>query len=275
MIARDALIDLQIRIDPVALAYDLGLDPDPWQIQTLRSLKRQTIILCTRQAGKSTVTALKNLHVAVAEPGSLCLILAPGERQAGLLLDKVRAFYYRMDRPPPTRKVNELSIEFANGSEIHALPGKEGTVRGFSGVRLLTVDEAARAAESLYYAVRPMLAVSGGEILLLSTPAGKRGFFYETWLASADREDWERIGPIPATFIPRIPAAFLASERRELPEQIYRQEYECAFVDQVGAVFSMDLIERSLSDTDVTPIFSPPSRTGQLFDPAVTPLLDT
>jgi hypothetical protein len=57
-----------------------------------------------------------------------------------------------------------------------ALLGTEKTIRGFSGAALLIVDEAARVDDALYYALKPMLAVSGGSLLMLSTPYGRRGF---------------------------------------------------------------------------------------------------
>lgn len=43
-----------------------------------------------------------------------------------------------------------LRLEFANGSRFVSLPGKETTVRGDSGVWLLTVDEAARIPGEFY-----------------------------------------------------------------------------------------------------------------------------
>ncbi|MDQ3175559.1 MAG: hypothetical protein M3Q91_17935, partial [Acidobacteriota bacterium] len=81
-----------------------------------------------------------------------------------------------------------LELEFSNSSRIVALPGKESTIRGFSGVSLLIVDEASRVPDELYQAVRPMLAVSGGDIVLLSTPFGKRGFFHHEWTEGG--ADW-------------------------------------------------------------------------------------
>ena len=81
----------------------------------------------------------------------------------------------------PADSYRKLGMELINGSRIEALPGTEKTIRGFSGVDLLIVDEAARVADELYYAVRPMLAVSGGRLMMLSTPFGKRGVFYEEW----------------------------------------------------------------------------------------------
>lgn len=50
----------------------------------------------------------------------------------------------------PTQTESALRLELQNGSRIISLPGKEQTVRGFSGVRLLAIDEAARVPDELY-----------------------------------------------------------------------------------------------------------------------------
>ena len=86
---------------------------------------------------------------------------------------------------------NEMSLALPNGSRIVGLPGNEATIRGFSAVRLLLVDEASRVEDEMYLAVRPMLAVSDGALWLMSTPFGKRGFFYETWAHGGP--EWERV----------------------------------------------------------------------------------
>ena len=63
-----------------------------------------------------------------------------------------------------------LGLELGNGSRILSLPGQEGTIRSFSGVRLLIIDEAARVPTALYKAVRPDAGrVSGGRLICLST----------------------------------------------------------------------------------------------------------
>jgi hypothetical protein len=78
-----------------------------------------------------------------------------------------------------------------------------------------------------------MLAVSGGRLICLSTPYGKRGFFYEAW---AGREDWLRV-EVPATRVKRIAPAFLEEERRALGESWFRQEYLCSFEALEGLVY--------------------------------------
>ncbi len=156
-----------------------------------------------------------------------------------------------LEHEPTLTESNKLSLALENGSRIVSLPGTEGTIRGFSGAALIVEDEAARVADALYYAVRPMLAVSGGRLVLMSTPFGKRGHFFEAWQDGGD--EWERI-EIPATRCPRIAPAFLDEERRQMGDWWFRQEYLCEFVATTDQVFAYDLVMGALSD-DVAPLF--------------------
>lgn len=190
------------------------------------------------------------LHKALVAPGSLILILAPAERQAKELFSKVVVSYRTLGDVIPVASYTKLGMELSNGSRIEALPGTEKTVRGFSGVDLLIVDEAARVADELYYAVRPMLAVSGGRLLMLSTPFGKRGVFYEEWTGGSA---WERY-TVTAAECPRIPSEFLKEERETLGPWWFAQEYECRFMDTVDQVFATEVINKAITD-EVAPLF--------------------
>lgn len=207
--------DLALALDPARLfRRAMGSPPDDWQARLLRSSSRQILLNCTRQAGKSTGTATLALHTASYQPGALVLILAPAERQSKELFRKVRTQAAALGIPSSAiEKDTALEIELTNGARMVCLPGKDATVRGFSAVSLLIVDEAARVPDDLYRGVRPMLATSGGKIVLLSSPFGRRGFFFEEWANGGPA--WERY-EVPATMIPRIPAAFLEEERRAL-----------------------------------------------------------
>jgi hypothetical protein len=219
------------------------------------------------------MTAVVALHRALYHPGSLILCLAPALRQSQELFGKVLGFYRDLARPILAQAERKLSLELENESRIVTLPGTEKTVRGFSGVDLIIVDEAARVADELYYAVRPMLAVSGGRLLMLSTPFGKRGEFHEEWTKGTG---WERY-EVPASECPRISREFLEEERRALPARVYRQEYECSFEEVDDAVFAYDLIEEAITE-DVAPLFGSESgseRTpsAQAAEEDVAPLL--
>jgi hypothetical protein len=111
-------------------------------------------------------------------------------------------------------------------SRVLCLPCREDTIRGFAHVDLLLLDEAALVPDDLYRAVRPILAVSNGRLIALSTPRGKRGFFWRAW--TRNEEDWQRV-EVPASRVPRITPEFLEEERRALGETWYRQEYCCGF----------------------------------------------
>jgi phage FluMu gp28-like protein len=192
------------------------------------------------------------LHRALYLPGSLVLCLAPSERQSKELFAKVSDSYRRLRGTPAPASDRKLGMHLPNGSRIEALPGSEKTVRGFSGTSLLIVDEAARVDDELYYAVRPMLAVSGGSLMMLTTPYGKRGVFFEEWTSGAARE-WDRY-EVPARECPRITPEFLAEERDALPSYIYRQEYECSFEDTEDQIFTHEMVQAAVT-SDVKPLF--------------------
>lgn len=155
--------ELACALDPVLLARRaLSLEPDPWQARLLRSTAPRVLLNCSRQSGKSTTTGVLAMHTAVYAPGSLVLLIAPSIRQSSELFRKALDVYHGLGHPIPTTAESALRLELMNGSRIVALPGKEGTIRGYSGTRLLLIDEAARVPDELYYSVLPMLAVSGG-----------------------------------------------------------------------------------------------------------------
>ena len=231
--------------DAVAFARErLHFTPDAQQESVLRG-GRRGIVNCTRQWGKSTVTAAKAVHRAYSVEGSLTLVVTPCARQSGEFLRKAKEFVRRLGIKVRGDGHNELSIAFPNGSRIVGLPESETTIRGFSDVSLLLIDEAARVADEIYRAMRPTLVVHDGDLWLMSTPNGKRGFFWEEW----DRggEEWERIS-VPATECSRISERVLAEERANAGDSWYRQEYLCEIVDREGAVFSRDLIDGAYED---------------------------
>lgn len=244
--------DLALALDPVRLLRRAGIEPDPWQARLLRSPARQIAMLCSRQSGKSTTAAGLAAHAAIYEPGAPILCLSPSERQSKELFRTTKQTLAALGEiAPRTMEESALKLEMANRSRVLCLPGKEATIRGFSGVRLLLVDEAARVPDELYQAVRPMLAVSGGRLVLLSTPFGKRGFFHREWTTGG--EDWERV-KVTAAECPRIPRDWLERERAAIGEWWFAQEYDCEFVETRDQVFRYRDVMAALS-AEVQPLF--------------------
>lgn len=243
--------DLAAALDPSVLAARAGIDCDDWQRRFLLSPARQSLLCCSRQSGKSTAAAVLAVHEALYRAPALILACSPSERQSGEMLRRIKGLAALLR--VPVAEESALRLELPNGSRIVALPGREATIRGFSGARLLVCDEAARVPDELMHAVRPMLAVSGGRLIALSTPWGKRGWFHAAW--SDGGEAWAR-ERVTAYECPRIDPGWLATERESLPAFIYRQEYECSFEESLSQAFSYSDVMGAL-DSSVTPLFGP------------------
>lgn len=262
---------------PELILQRAGVTPDRWQTEVLRTRKAQILLLCSRQVGKTLVAATLALRTALLEAPALVLVLTPSERQSSEFMRRIKELHEALRQPlnmagrvqslyekqvaeagkdddyfrlPAKTRESSLQLHLDNGSRIIGLPASEGKIRVYSSVALLLIDEASRVDDALYRAMRPMLAVSRGRLLALSTPFGKRGWFHDAWHGPGD---WERV-KVTAHECPRIPADFLAEERQALGERWFRQEYLCSFEDSIDAVFAYADIQAALSD-EVEPLF--------------------
>lgn len=242
--------DLAFALDPVAFAESLGITPDPWQADLLASQAQRALLLCSRQAGKSTTASLLALHTALYDAPALVVLISPSQRQSSELFRTTMGFFHRIEGAPKPTLESALRLELENGSRIIALPGSESTVRGYAAARLVIIDEASRVPDDLLAAVRPMLATTNGRLLGLTTPYGRRGWFYKEWTAP---DGWKKVR-VTADQIPRISPEFLEAEEKSLGPLLFRQEYHCEFVDDGQAVFPSELIERCIDD-EVTPLW--------------------
>lgn len=243
--------DLRKALDPVTFAKEeLNFYPDEWQEQVLRWQGKRLMLNCCRQSGKSTISAILALHKALYYPNSLILLISPSQRQSSELFKKVTQEFEKVCNPPRRLEDNRLSLSLDNKSRILSLPSSEATIRGFSSANLIIEDEASRVDDDLYFSIRPMLAVSDGKLILMSTPWGKRGHFFHEW---TEGEKWERV-KITAEECPRISKEFLEEERKSLGEWFFMQEYYCEFMENEDQLFKHDDIMNSIND-EVEPLF--------------------
>ncbi|OPY55269.1 MAG: Terminase-like family protein [Methanosaeta sp. PtaU1.Bin060] len=237
-------------LDPVLWAREvLGFKPDPWQADLLRSRSRKIILNCSRQSGKSTTCAALGLHESIYRRPSFGLVIAPSQDQSAELMMKFDEFRSAVELPSDYLSTDtKLAVKFANGNRFVARPGSEKTARSFSAVTLLLEDEASRVLDDLYNTVRPMLAVSNGRHILMSTPFGKRGHFFRIWSEQRDMWEWYEI---PAEMCPRITKEFLEEEKRTNPW--FEQEYHCKFLETTDSVFTFEQVAATASD-EVDPL---------------------
>ena len=104
--------------DPVRVLTNAGLEPDDWQAGVLRSDARRMLLLASRQAGKSSVSAALALKTALLRPRSPVLLLSPSQRQSGELYRKVADLFGALGRPMGVTAESALRLELCNGSRI-------------------------------------------------------------------------------------------------------------------------------------------------------------
>jgi hypothetical protein len=242
-----------LRDDPVAFAAACGLSLDDWQADALASRAKRQIWACGRQTGKSTTAAALALHTAVFQPGATVLILAKAERQSQELFLKVLRLLTGLAARSEgalsigTNAETAMQLRLANGARIIALPGNAATVRSYRA-DLLLIDEAAQVPNELLMSVLPMIAVSRGTLVLLSSCYGARGFFYDVWRGASETagesagddpnaEPWLR-KRVSSEDCPRIPAAYLREAKATMGRWWYAGEFLAEFVDPEDAVFT-------------------------------------
>lgn len=241
------------RADPAQLMIDSGMTPDPWQAVLLRSSAKRKQLLCSRQAGKSRTVSILALKRVLLQDESFVIVVSRSLPQAGeMFREHLLPAWKALGSPLKIRMPTKLELRLKNGSRILVLAHSPDTDVGKSGVHLLIIDEAARVSDEMYIATSPFLATTDGDMMLLSTPFGKRGFFWRAWDEQPDV--WERtrvtaeyLPHLTPHYCPRISAEFLAMQRRTLGDRPYRQEYETSFEDMVGAAFSQDAIDAAIS----------------------------
>lgn len=226
----ELIADMALRVNPALLLRQAGIEPYSWQERAACDDAKRVLALTSRQAGKSTISAAIALHTAIFHPQATILIVAPTLRQSQELAQKTRALAKAINLDLVGESA--LRIELANSSRVLALPGAEGTIRGYSA-NLIIIDEAAWVADELYVAIRPMLAVTQGRLIAISTPFGTRGWFWRAW--TAEEEDWKRY-KVTAYDIPSISREFLDAEKKALGDAMFAQEYLAEFISSGGAL---------------------------------------
>ncbi len=237
---------LKLGLDRVRFASACGLVTlEPWQREVLRSDSKRLLLVAARQSGKSTIAAARALHRALYYPGSLVLVFSPSQDQSIEFFRRVVELWDGF--AGETLQAERLTLrgfELENRSRIEARPGNERTARGRTA-HIVIHDEAALVPDELYAATRPMLAVTGGELMLLSTPKGRRGFFFKAY---SEGTEWEKYF-VPYTEVGHYAPGFIQSERRENPERYFAEEYECAFLDPEASLFTEEMV-RQMFDND-------------------------
>lgn len=220
----------------------VGEAPQDWQARVLTSPARRQLLAITRQGGKSTACAVKAAHLTLAKPGALVIALSPSLRQSQELFRKCLTAYRALGQPVPAESETKLSLELVTGSRILSLPGSERTTRGYTAPDLILIDEAAQVEDELLYSVLPMMAANPeSQLIAMTTPYGKRGWFSDAWHDGGD--DWER-HLVTVDEVGHITEEEVEAFKRIMPDWWFRSEFLCEFLDPQDQVFATEAIEK-------------------------------
>lgn len=225
---------------------------DPWQSEILNT-KGNVIVYSGRQTGKSTIASIKASRFVVENDHKVVLIISVTEKQAEEMLQKI-LFYLqdnhrgliKMGKDKPTKH----TIRLKNGSMVRCEPvGQTGAgIRGFT-IDMLIADEAAFMPEEIWAAVTPMLLTTGGEMMLISTPHGRKGYFYDctqnkdfsVFHVNSEEVANQRSEPQRSMML-----EYLKKERERMTELQYAQEYLGKFIDELGQFFPDEVLKKVL-----------------------------
>jgi hypothetical protein len=236
-----------LRAEPTLPMTAAGLTPDPWQAELIACPERQIAALCTRRSGKTRTVAARITGQSLLRPWKT-LIFAPTEDQSKELLGYVREMNEALGCPVPLVSQTESRIRWANGSEVRAKADVAKSSRGFTP-NAVVIDEAAQVSDELYLSVLPMLVLGRCEILALTTPYGKQGWFFDAWETPEKRAGWKTF-TVTAYQCPRVNREVLEEHKATMPPRWFAQEYLCEFNDAIDAVFGKQVIESAVRFDD-------------------------
>ena len=193
---------------------------------------RFNIVLKSRQLGLSTITAAYAMWMVLFHKDKNVLVIATKLAVAQNFIRKCKFLLASCPKwliLPQIVKNNSQALEFNNGSQIKAIPTSEDAGRS-EALSLLIVDEAAfvRNFDTLWTGLYPTLS-TGGEAIILSTPNGVGGQYYDLWVYAEKGENV--FNPIKLTWDvhPDRDEAWFEKETKNMSQKQIAQELLCDF----------------------------------------------
>ena len=114
--------------------------------------------------------------------GKILIIAGTREKTAAKLMNRFKQLFRNIPWAVAETK-GMLNLKLNNGTEVEALPSNSDAIRGDTKIKAIFVDEAAHFNLNddsvVMDALEPIIFTNKADLFLVSTPNGKRGFFYE------------------------------------------------------------------------------------------------
>jgi len=149
---------------------------------------KDSLVLCSRQLGKTTTAAMYILWMAAFQEDKFCVIASKNMDHATDIMSKIKFAYEELPfwLKPGCKFYNRTSIEFDNDSVIKSQATTDKTGRG-SSPSVLMLDEISfinpRIQDGIWASIAPSLS-TGGKLILSTTPNGDTDLFARLWRES-------------------------------------------------------------------------------------------
>ena len=226
------------------MQVEIRLQARPYQkevIDYFRSGGKRAICIWHRKAGKDRVATFIESELAMKRPGLYWHALPKYEEARKVIWDAITPEGKRLidvsfpDAICKSKNAHEMKITLLNGSIWQPIGADNfDSLVGASPVHV-TLSEYAIMHPHAWQFIRPALAQNNGSALFITTPRGynhahetyQYGKTAKGWFASLRRAEDTGV----------LSEEILAEERATMPDELYRQEYECNFsASNVGAI---------------------------------------
>lgn len=234
----------------------------------------------SRGFGKTWLTAICCIAMAVLYPGSQIAVISGTAEQAKLILKKIESYFSRNEivfneiemlnsKKPVQVQQNKARCGFKNGSVIESY--SIGTFRG-NRAKILVIDEAPEVKEDdLNSVAKPVLNYTRevcvqnnfkdyeSKIVSITSACLKNNYFYDAFvktlrrMAAGDTKAFAcALDYRSAARVGISPMSFFEGERRDLPAEKFMMEYGSIFLGaEEGSLFPYELTERCRVLSDV------------------------
>ena len=215
-----------------------------WQkplVKYFRAGGKRAHVTAHRRAGKDRIALFVELEQALQSPREIWHTLPEYAQARKVVWNAITRDGERLiDAAFPKgivrrRNEQEMMIEFVNGS-IWRLVGADNfdSLVG-ANPRHVTFSEFALTHAKAWEFVRPILAENDGTALFITTPRGYN-HSYEMRQRAKDDPSWY-VSTHPVSQTKLVPQEVLDGERASMPDELYRQEWECDYsAANVGAI---------------------------------------
>jgi len=240
-------------LDPAQLKKKIHFEPSEWQSRVLKESqgKRFVVLCCGRRSGKSLLASYLALKESLLNNRTIWIV-APSYDLSKKVFDQIQKWVFNYF-PANSFKINlsTLTLEAPFGSKIVCKSSENLTSLLGESVNLVILDEVSRIPEVAWNSyIRPCLSDTKGKAVFISTPFGKENHFYNLFnRGQSGDENWISF-VFPSSANPYLSKEDLAEAKANLPEAIYKQEYQAEFGDSSYAVFRgiKDCIQPNLPD---------------------------